>query len=438
MTKQLEYKVHLRSPGELKARSDNPRVHSKKQVQAIMTSMRQFGVTHPVLIDDQDQIVAGHGRVEAALALGLATIPVICLHHLTKAELKAFMIADNRTAELATWDRELLAKSFAEIEVLDNELDLSVTGFDVEEVDLLADYRSTKKPKLEAEIPALRERAVSREGDLWIIGDRHRLLCGDATIAASYVTLLDDDRIDMVITDPPWNCPIQGHVSGLGKNKHREFVAASGEMTREEFKRFLEAFMFQLERVSRSGSLHYVFCDWRILGDVLSVGEAVYDRLVNLAVWAKTNAGMGSFMRSQHELVAIYKKGRRAHINNVNLGVDGRHRSNVWTFAGANSFGHGRDDALAMHPTVKPVLMIAEAVKDASHRGDLILDPFGGSGTTLMACQDTGRRARLMELDPLYVDVIISRAGREGMTAVLETTGQTFNEVRGDREVQHG
>lgn len=249
MTKPLEYKVELRPPGDLKARKDNPRVHSRKQVQAIMTSMRQFGVTHPVLIDDQDQIVAGHGRVEAALELGLAAIPAIRLQHLTKAELKAFMIADNRTAELATWDRELLAQGFAEIELLDEELDLAVTGFDVEEIDLLSDYRSTKKPKVEAEIPALSERAVSRESDLWIIGDCHRLLCGDATIAASYVTLLGDDRVDMVITDPPWNCPIQGHVSGLGKNRHREFVAASGEMTREEFRRFLEAFMVALERV---------------------------------------------------------------------------------------------------------------------------------------------------------------------------------------------
>jgi DNA modification methylase len=437
MTKQLDYKVHLRAPCELKARPDNPRMHSRKQVQAIMASMRQFGVPNPILIDDQDQIVAGHGRVQAALQLGLTSIPTISLRHLTKAELKAFMIADNRTAELATWDRELLSQNFAEIELLDEELDLGVTGFDAEEIDLLSDYRSTKKPKLEAEIPAIADQAVSRGGDMWIIGGRHRLLCGDATKATSYKELLARDRVDLVVTDPPWNCPIQGHVSGLGKNKHREFVAASGEMTQEEFKCFLEQFMRAVEGVSRSGALHYIFCDWRILADVLTIGDGVYQQLINLAVWAKTNAGMGSFLRSQHELIAIFKKGRRAHINNVNLGTDGRHRSNLWTYAGANSFGHGRDEALAMHPTVKPVVMIAEAIKDASHRDDLILDPFGGSGTTLIACQDTGRRARLMELDPLYVDVICARAGREGMPVMLAETDQTFDEVRADRLVRH-
>lgn len=437
MSEQPDYKIQLRSPRDLRARPDNPRLHSRKQLAAIMSSIRRFGVTHPVLIDAHDQIVAGHGRVQAALELSLDVIPTICLQHLTKVELKAFMIADNRTAELATWDRELLAQGFADIEMLDEEFDLSVTGFDLEEIDLVADYRSTKKPRAEADVPAPADRAVSRVGDLWIIDDRHRLLCQDATLAVSYTALLGKERVDMVVTDPPWNCPIQGHVSGLGKNQHREFVAASGEMTPAEFRRFLSSFMSEAERVSRSGSLHYIFSDWRVLGDLLATGDGIYQQLINLAVWAKTNAGMGSFMRSQHELVAIFKKGRRSHINNVNLGVDGRHRSNLWTFAGANSFGRDRDETLAMHPTVKPVLMIAEAIKDASHRDDLILDPFGGSGTTLIACRDTGRRARLMELDPLYVDVIIARAGREGMRAVLQTTGQTFDELREERGAHH-
>ena len=433
MTKQLDYKVCLRSPSELKARSDNPRIHSRKQLQTIMASMRRFGVTHPILIDDKDQIVAGHGRVQAALELGLETIPTISLQHLTRAELKAFMIADNRTAELATWDRELLAESFGEIQLLDPELDLTVTGFVDEEIDLLGDYLSTKKPQAEPEIPKLAEQACSRVGDLWLIDDRHRVLCADATLASSYSALLDDDRVDMIITDPPYNVPVQGHVSGLGKHQHREFVAATGEMTREEFGRFLSAFMLAVERVSRSGSLHYIFCDWRMIGDLLAIGEGIYSQLVNLAVWAKSNAGMGSFMRSQHELVAIFRRGRHAHINNVNLGVDGRHRSNVWSFPGGNSFGRDRDEMLAMHPTVKPVLMIAEAIKDASHREGLILDPFGGSGTTLIACRDTGRRARLMELDPLYVDLILTRAAREGMQIRLAASGQSLEETREER-----
>ena len=435
MTMPLTYKVVLRSPSELKARPDNPRLHDRKQLRALMASMTRFGVTHPILIDADDWIVAGHGRVQAALALSLASIPTICLQHLTKAELKALMIADNRTAELASWDRTLLAQGFADIELLDGDLDLTVTGFNLEEIELLADCQTPQASKDEPNIPAVGERAVSQIGDLWVIGDDHRVLCGDSTTSASYAALLGKDRADLVITDPPWNCPIQGHVSGLGKNKHREFVAASGEMTKEEFRRFLSAFMTAAERVSRSGALHYIFCDWRILLDVLSIGEGTFHQLVNLAVWAKTNAGMGSFMRSQHELVTIFKKGRRTHINNVNLGADGRHRSNVWNYAGANSFGNGRDEALAMHPTVKPVIMIAEAIKDASHRNDIVLDPFGGSGTTLIACRDTGRQARVIELDPLYVDVIIARAALQGMSAVLETTGQTFDEIRQERGI---
>ena len=433
MLPQLTYKVILVPPGELKARPDNPRVHSQKQLKAIMSSMRRFGVTHPILIDDKMQIIAGHGRVQAALELGLDAIPTLALHHLSKAELKAFMIADNRTAELASWDRALLAESFADIELLDNDFDLSLTGFEIEEIDLLSDYRSTKNPQPELEIPPVPDDPVSRVGDVWIIGEPHVLLCEDAPKFASYDTLLGGERADMVITDPPWNCPIEGHVSGLGKNKHAEFVMASGEMTRQEFCRFLADSMSAIERVTRSGSLHYYFCDWRIVGDVLSTGEGAYNQLINMAVWAKSNAGMGSFMRSQHELVAIFKKGKRGHINNVNLGVDGRHRSNVWSFAGANSFGHGRDEALAMHPTSKPVAMIAEAIKDASHRGDLVLDPFGGSGTTLIACHETSRRARLIELDPHYVDVIIARAARHGLKAAL-VDGQTFEQVRASRE----
>jgi DNA modification methylase len=430
MTRQLDYKVNLRAPGELKARVDNARVHSRKQVQAIRSSIERFGMTHPILIDGKDQIIAGHGRVQAALALGLEVIPTLCLQHLTKAEVNAFMIADNRTAELASWDRQLLAENFAAIELLDDQFDMSLTGFGIEEIDLLADYRSSKKPKAEVEIPVPAQHAVSRLGDLWAIEDRHKVLCADATDAGSYQALLEDERADMVITDPPWNCPVQGHVSGLGKNKHREFVMASGEMAREEFQRFLAAAMAAMGGVTRSGSLHYIFCDWRIVGDVLATGEALDRQLINLAVWAISNAGMGSFLRSQHELVAIFKKGRRAHINKVNLGVDGRHRSNLWAYPGANSFGGERDAMLEMHPTAKPVAMIAEAIKDASHRHDIILDPFGGSGTTLIAAEAAGRRARLMELDPLYVDVIIARAARDGMAVTLASSGQTLDQVR--------
>lgn len=426
----LNYKVTQRSPSDLRERPGNPRSHNRRQIQTIIASIRRFGFTNPVLVDDQDMIIAGHARVQAATEIGLPKVPVICLSHLTQAELKAYVIADNRTAELATWDRELLADSIASIELLDDTFDLSITGFDHEEIDLLGDYITSKKTKPEASLPAVDGIAISRVGDIWEIDGRHRVLCGDATLATSYPALLGSDRADLVITDPPWNCPIQGHVSGLGKNEHREFVAASGEMTPEQFCRFLERFMHASAQNSRSGSVHYIFCDWRILRDVLTIADGIYDQMLNLAVWKKNNAGMGTGLRSQHELCVIYRKGRRSHVNNVKLGVHGRHRSNVWEFAGANSFGAGRDEALAMHPTVKPVKMIAEAIKDSSHPDDIILDPFGGSGTTLIACKETGRRARLMELDPLYVDLIVRRAAREGMSTALGGTGKNFETVQ--------
>lgn len=427
----LSYKIVMRPIADLQERPGNPRSHNRRQIKAIVASIGRFGLTQPILIDEKGVTIAGHARVRAAQELGIAEVPTLCLSHLTAAELNAYVIADNRTAELATWDRELLAESIASIERLDPSFDLTITGFELEDVELLSDYRSGKKQTKEAEIPSVGTVAVSRLGDFWEVDGRHGLLCANATKRDSYEVLLGSDRADLMITDPPWNCPIDGHVSSGGK--HREFVAAAGELTRSEFIRFLSAFMAAAVQFSRSGSVHYVFTDWRILQDLLTIGEGHYDHLLNLAVWVKTNAGMGSFLRSQHELIAIFRKGRRTHINNVSLGANGRHRSNVWSHAGANSFGADRDEALAMHPTVKPVAMVAEAIKDASHKGDIILDPFGGSGTTLIACRQTDRRCRMMELDPLYVDVIVQRAMREGMKVTHMRTGQTFSEVQKDR-----
>ena len=424
----LTYKIIIRLIADLKEREGNPRLHNRKQLKAISASIGRFGITNPILVDQHGVIVAGHGRVRAARELGITEVPTLCLSHLTPAELNAYVIADNRTAELATWDRELLAESIASIEKLDPSFDISITGFECEEIDLLRDYRSGKKAAKEVEIPRPSTLAISRVGDIWEIDGRHQVLCADATDPASYALLLPGERVDLMISDPPWNCPINGHVSRGGR--HREFVAAAGELTREEFARFLSAFMVAAVRHSRSGSVHYIFTDWRILQDLLTIGEGHYDQLLNLAVWVKSNAGLGSFLRSQHELVAIFKKGKRSPINNVNLGASGRHRTNVWQHPGANTFGPDRDEALAMHPTVKPTAMIAEAIKETSHKNDLVLDPFGGSGTTLIACQQTERRARIMELDPLYVDVIIKRAEREGMKVVHSASRQSLAEVQ--------
>lgn len=424
-------KIIMRSPVELVARPDNPRTHSKKQMKSIIDSIRRFGFTNPVLIDADSCIVAGHARVDAARQLGLVEVPTISLAHLSKAELKAYVITDNRTAELAGWDRELLALNFIDIELLDPNFDLTLTGFDDIEIDMIRDASDTKKPPVEPAIvePARDAPPVSQLGDLWLIGEDHRLLCGDACKRETYTKLLGADRADLVFTDPPYNVPISGHVSGLGKVKHREFVAASGEMSRSAFQLFMGDFMRELARASRSGSVHYICMDWRHIADLLAVGEGIYDQLLNLVVWSKTNGGMGSFYRSQHELIAVFKHGRRAHLNNVTLGSNGRHRTNVWSYAGANSFGAQRDEDLKLHPTVKPMEMVADAIRDASQPRDIILDPFGGSGTTLLAAQETGRRARLVELDLLYVDVIIRRAALAGLSAMHAETGETFEAV---------
>lgn len=231
----------------------------------------------------------------------------------------------------------------------------------------------------------------------------------------------------MVITDPPYNVPIAGHLSGLGAIKHREFAMASGEMTREQFRRFLGDLCANLAKFSRAGSLHFIFMDWRSIADLLAAGEQVYDGLLNLIVWVKDNAGMGSLYRSRHELVALFKKGKRSHINNVTLGSQGRYRTNVWEYPGVNSFS--RAGELKLHPTVKNASMIEEAIKDVTEAGAIVLDPFGGSGTTLVAAQKSRRTARLIELDPLYCDVILRRAQGLGLSAILEETGASFAEV---------
>jgi DNA modification methylase len=273
--------------------------------------------------------------------------------------------------------------------------------------------------------------SVAKPGDLWLLGE-HRILCGDSLDPRSYERLLGGERAAMVFTDPPYNVPIEGHVSGLGAVKHREFSMASGEMSEAQFTDFLTRLCKLAAQHSDDGSLHYVFMDWRHLAELLAAGKAAYSELKNLCVWAKTNAGMGSLYRSQHELVAVFKNGKSSHHNNVQLGRFGRHRSNLWTYPGMTSIARATDEGalLEMHPTVKPVRLVADAILDASARRDIVLDPFLGSGTTLIAAERVGRRARGIELDPAYVDVAIRRWQRDtGNTAVHADRQKTFDEL---------
>ncbi|WP_291158429.1 DNA methyltransferase [Hyphomicrobium sp.] len=415
----------------MKAAHRNARTHSAKQIRQIADSIDAFGFVNPVLIDAEDRIVAGHGRVEAARKLGLATVPVICLDHLTEAELRAYAIADNRLAELSGWDKDVLAIELADLVTIDSDFDVSVTGFDHAEIDL-AIQRQPDPPDVMDELPKVpsAEEAITRVGTLWCLGE-HRIICGDVRDRDVVARLMDGDRARMVFTDPPYNVPIDGHVSGLGRQRHKEFAVASGEMSPKEFTEFLEVALGNLASVSSDGSLHYVCMDWRHLGELTDAGKRVYAELKNLCVWNKTNGGMGSFYRSKHELVFVYKLGRASHTNNIELGRFGRYRSNVWEYAGVNTWRKGRDNDLSDHPTVKPVLLVADAIQDASNRGDIVLDGFGGAGTTLMAAEKVGRRARVIELEPRYVDVTVLRWQKlTGQQATDAVTSRPFSEIQ--------
>jgi DNA modification methylase len=412
--------------GQLKRKALNPRRHSEKQIGMLCRSIDTFDFLIPCLADEENNLLSGEARVEAAVRLGMTEIPVIRIQHLNDAEKRAYIIADNKLAELGSWDRDLLRRELQFFVELDVDFDFSAIGFETAEVDIILegeidDAGDDLLPRIDANSPA-----ISHPDDLWL-ADQHRILCGNALTAGSYRTLLGDERARLVVTDPPYNVPIDGHVGGSGSVRHREFVMASGEMSPEQFEGFLVIVATNMANFSADGSLHYVFMDWRHATEILAAGKTAYSELKNICVWRKTNAGMGSLYRSQHEFVFVFKNGTAAHMNNVNLGAHGRNRSNVWDYGGINSFGRQRDELLAIHPTVKPVALIADVIRDASARGDFVLDPFGGSGSTVIAAEKTQRRAVVMEIDPLYVDAIVRRwQSFTGKDAVCARTGVTF------------
>ncbi len=423
-------RIEYRNPADLKPHPNNPRKHSPAQIAQIKRSIQSFGFTNPVLLADDDAILAGHGRVEAAKQLGLAQVPTVHLSGMSPAQRRAYIIADNKLAELARWDDGLLRLELGEIIQLDDSFDLTLTGFSVGEIDVLLDGES---PTEETACAPRQGLAVSRRGDLWQLGE-HRVLCGDALEGADYATLMGGKRARMVFTDPPYNVPIGGHVSGLGQVTHGEFAMASGEMDSAEFTAFLRRAFGLMVLHSIDGAISFVAMDWRHLGELLAAGASTFSELKNLCVWAKTNAGMGSLYRSQHELFAVFKVGSAPHLNNVNLGKHGRNRTNLWTYAGATSFGAGRLEDLHAHPTVKPTDLVADAIRDVSKRGDLVLDPFGGSGSTVLAAEKTRRCARVIEIDPGYVDLIVSRWQRaSGEQAILLGDGRDFEAVKAER-----
>jgi hypothetical protein len=363
-----EFIQHI-APDKLRPWARNARTHSKKQLRQLMRSIEEFGFTNPVLIDEHMTILAGHGRVAAASALGLKTVPCRLISTMTAAQKRAYVLADNKLALNAGWDEELLAEELGALVEADLDFDVEITGFSIAEIDGLIEGVAPEEPGdpaddiLPTEVPAR-----CRPGDIWRLG-RHRLICCDALDPEAVRLLMAGERARMVFTDPPYNVPIDGHVGGSGKVKHREFAMAAGEMSVAEFTGFLRTSFQNLTAHSHDGAIHFICMDWRHVGEVMAAGEDVYSNLKNLIIWVKDNGGMGSFYRSRHELVFAFKVGTAPHTNSFELGQHGRYRTNVWQYKGVNTLRAGRMAELALHPTVKPVQMIADAIKDGIVRG---------------------------------------------------------------------
>ena len=421
---------------ELKLDPTNPRVHTPRQIRKIARSIERLGFNVPVLIDAHGRVIAGHGRILACQLLGWTQVPTICLEHLNEAQARAFMIADNRLTEISEWDDRLLAEQLKELSELNLDFNLEATGFEMGEIDLRIE--SLKSPAKDdqdsaddlSEVPA--GPPVTRPGDIWGLNE-NRVHCASALDAVAHAALMQGEQAQMVFSDPPYNL----RVSGLGKKRYREFAMASGEMTEFEFTLFLVTAISLFAANSTDGSLHFICMDWRHIAQLLAAAREVYRQVINICVWVKDNAGMGSFYRSQHEFVCVFRHGRGSHRNNVQLGQYGRNRSNVWHYGGANSFSRTGDEGnlLALHPTVKPVALVADAIMDCTSRNDIVLDGFLGAGTTVIAAERTGRRCYGLELDPVYVDTIVRRwQAFTRNDAYHALTGKSFRELEAAAE----
>jgi len=432
--------VVYQSVDTLKTYPRNARRHSKHQVRQIAASIKSFGFTNPVLVDHKNTIIAGHGRVEAAKLLGMEEVPTIRLEGLTEDQIRAYIIADNRLAEKAGWDISILATELQHLLTIDNDLDVTLTGFEVPEIDLILSQTTVEPDKDDVFDIDQASQAVTQSGDLWLLG-KHRVLCGNSLDENSHKTLLASRRANLVFVDPPYNVAIEGNVSGHGSIHHKEFAMGSGEMNEAQFVAFLTTSLRLLARYSTLGSIHFVCMDWRHASELLAAGNQIYEALLNLCVWVKNNGGIGSFYRSRHELVFVFKNGKGPHRNNVMLGRFGRNRTNVWEYPSVSALSKQGDEGnlLALHPTVKPVALIADALLDCSTRGDIVLDGFLGSGSTLIAAERVGRICFGIEIEPRYIDVAIRRWKRHtGDQAIHAGTRKSFDDLAATAEAQHG
>lgn len=415
-------------PDTLKPSPNNARTHSKSQLKQVADSIRAFGFANPILVDEHNVVIAGHGRLLAAKDLALTEVPTIVLSGLREAQKAALRIADNKIALNAGWDVEQLEIELTTIATLEGDFPLELTGFSTGEIDLLVCDEDANSE--EETIPATLTSAVTRLGDIWLLG-AHRVGCGDSRNLNFLRALVGPGAIDAAFLDPPYNVKIDGHAGGKGKVRHREFAMASGEMSEAEFARYLKETLGACAGVSRAGAVHFVCMDHHHVDELTTAGREIYGTRLNICVWHKSNAGMGSLYRSHHELVFVYRVGDAQHFNAVQLGKHGRNRTNVWRYDSVNTFRGSRRHDLALHPTVKPTKLVSDAIMDVTRRGDLVLDAFLGSGTTLIACERTGRQCRGVEIDPGYTDVALQRwSALTGSEPVLDATGDTWTKTR--------
>ena len=440
MPKSPSDRIEMVAIEDLKANPRNARIHSKRQIKLIADSLKAFGFLNPLLIDETGMVIAGHGRLAAAKRLGMNNVPALRIEHLSDDEKRAYVLADNQLAARAGWDPEILAIELQHLTEIVCDFDVTVTGFEMPEIDLVLE--KTKASKFEDEVEPIDRTgsAVSRPGELWRLG-RHEILCGDALKMASYGTLMDEELARLVFADPPYNVPVAGFVTGSARLAHREFAMAIGELSEDEFIAFLRSAMACASRFSAPGAVQFWCQDWRHQFELLSAARQVGLEQLNACVWVKDNGGMGGLYRSRHELIGVFKVPGAPHRNNVELGKNGRNRTNVWDYPGAATFSKASEEGRLneLHPTVKPVALIADALLDCSVRGDIVLDPFLGSGSTLMAAERTGRVCRGIEIDPLYVDVAIRRWRRmTGEPVVHAESGKDFAELElEDAEARH-
>jgi DNA modification methylase len=433
-----ELKICYQPTDSLIPYARNSRTHSKHQIRKIAESIREFGFTNPVLIARENRVIAGHGRIAAAKSLGIDQIPTVRLESLSDDQIRAYVLADNKLAEKAGWDKSILAIELQYLTNLDTDFDITLTGFEVPEIDLIIEEAKnvSRIDKDDEFVLPNGASPITRLGDLWQLG-KHRVLCGSSLESRCYELLMDSRRADVVFADPPYNVPIDGHATGNGSIRHRDFAMGSGEMTEAEFIDFLTMALRRVARHSKSGSIHFICMDWRHMGELLSAGKQIYGKLLNLCIWSKDNAGMGSLYRSRHELVFVFRNGKGRHRNNIQLGQYGRNRTNVWEYPNVNTLSRQGEEGnlLALHPTVKPVALVADALLDCSARGEVVLDNFLGSGSTLIAAERVGRICFGIEIEPLYVDVAIRRWQKHtGDHAIHAVTGKRFDDLVADSE----